>query len=220
LLGAALGKGGSVELDGLASPGAAIRLASATGGAQFTTADASGRWKVEAPPSGEPRVFALSMSDQGRVVQAAGFLFVGPDGVIARLKTGGGSEVVWPPAHGRLTPALDYDNQRAASLSGVASPGENLSVHVDGVERGQAAADSSGHFILALNQPLTPGTHDFDLAGGAGDARFSAEVDQPNLAPDTRFRAQQTPLGWRIDWTTPGGGPQTTLLFDRLGPPS
>ena len=26
-------------------------------------------------------------------------------------------------------------------------------------------------------------------------------------------RADRTPMGWRIDWMTPGGGVQTTLLI-------
>jgi hypothetical protein len=27
------------------------------------------------------------------------------------------------------------------------------------------------------------------------------------------YRATATPVGWRIDWITPGGGQQTTLLM-------
>ena len=73
-----------------------------------------------------------------------------------------------------MATTLDYDSQRAATLSGRAAPGETVTLRVDGVERGQAAADAERRFVLPLNQPLSAGAHDFELASPSGQAHLSA----------------------------------------------
>ena len=155
------------------------------------------------------------MSDNGRVLQAMEYLFVAPDGVVARLRAGGGTQA---PARGQAADlaglALDYDNQRAATLSGVAAPHETVTVRVDGVERSQGSADSAGRFVLAL-QPLAAGAHEFELMGVAQQIHFAAAVEAPAALGKATYAAQKTGQAWRIDWVTPGGGEQTTLI---LGP--
>lgn len=220
LVGVAPAGGGRIELAGVAAPGAAVRLSSASGLTEFARADHHGDWRLNIPPAPEPRLLSLAMSDHGRVVQAMGYLFVAPDGAVARLRAGGGSQMLSPAASGLPEPALDYDSQRAATFSGRLAPGEAVSLRVDGVERGQGAAGASGRFVLALNQPLAAGAHDFDLAEPSGDVRFSADIDAPARLDRALFSAARTALGWRIDWVTPGGGEQTTLLFERVGPAS
>jgi hypothetical protein len=208
---------GQLALSGEASPGAAVRLESSTGAAQFATADAKGDWRMTLAAWSEARLYALSMSDGGHVSPATGYLFVMPDGAVARLAAGGGSVVITPAANAHVSLALDYDNRAAATLSGAAAPLGNASLRVDGVERGQTTTDATGRFVLPLNQPLTPGAHDFDLAGGQGDVRFSATIAAP--APlRGPFAAAPIAGGWRVDWTTPGGGEQTTLVFEALAP--
>ncbi len=113
--------------------------------------------------------------------------------------------------------ALDYDNKFAATVSGFAAPGETVSLRVDGVERGQAAADQAGRFVVALSQPLTAGAHDFELVGPSGDVRFSAEIGAPTPPAGAPYAAQRQAAAWRVDWITPGGGEQTTLILDRTG---
>ncbi|HEY2710104.1 MAG TPA: hypothetical protein VGI95_18820 [Caulobacteraceae bacterium] len=206
--------GGRIQLFGSASPGAAVRLASPGGSAQFATADATGKWRVIMPPSAAPRLLGLSMSDGGQVVQALGYLFVAPDGLVVRLRVGGGTQA--PAMTKGLAPlALDFDNQRATTLSGMAGPREPVSLRVDGVERGQTTADSRGRFVLPLSQPLPAGSHDFDLVDATQEVRFSATVDAPQPLANMQYAAGRLGGGWRIDWITPGGGEQTTLI---LGP--
>ena len=207
---------GQLQLYGSATPGAVVRLSSPSGANQFATADADGVWRVTLAPSAEPRLLGLSMSDDGRVVQAVDFLFVVPDGSVVRLRAGGGTRAASPAKPGLAALALDYDNQRAATLSGVAGPNEAVTLRVDGVERGQASADSGGRFVLPLSQQLAAGSHDFDLAGAAQEARFTVSVNAPAPLGKARFAAARAGQGWRIDWLTLGGGEQTTLI---LGPP-
>ncbi len=57
-----------------------MRLTSPGAPAQFAVADPAGLWRVTIPASGQPRLFGLSMSAGGRVVQAMGYLFVAPGG--------------------------------------------------------------------------------------------------------------------------------------------
>jgi hypothetical protein len=215
LLGGATSSDGHVQLYGSAVPGAAVRLRSPSGAQQFTTTDARGVWRITLAPSPQPRLLGLSMSDNGQVVQALSFLFLAPDGAVARLKAGGGTQAAAPAKPGLAPLALDYDNQRAATLSGVAAPHETVTVRVDGVERSQATADSAGRFVLPLPQ-LTAGAHEFDLMGAAQEVRFSARIDTPAALATAPYAATRMGQGWRIDWRTPGGGGQTTLI---LGPP-
>jgi hypothetical protein len=214
LLGGGSAADGRLQLTGSAVPAAVVRLYSPGGAQQFATADEHGRWRFTLAASSQARLLSLSMSDNGRVVQAMEYLFVAPDGVVARLRSGGGTQA---PARGQVglaALALDYDNQRAATLSGVAGPHETVTVRVDGVERSQGAADSAGRFVLAL-QPLAAGAHEFDLMGVAQEIHFSANVGSPAPLGKATYTAQKTGQGWRIDWVTPGGGEQTTLI---LGP--
>jgi hypothetical protein len=214
LLGGAKAANGALQLYGSASSGAAVRLASPSGAQQFATADAAGVWRLTLPASAEPRLIGLSMSDKGQVVQAVGYLFIAPDGAVARLRTGGGSQASAPATSGLAALALDYDNQRAATLSGVGGPHETVIVRVDGVERSQARADAAGRFVAAL-QPLTAGPHEFVLMGAEQQIHFTATVDAPQALAAAPYAAARLGQGWRIDWRTPGGGVQTTLI---LGP--
>ena len=217
LTGANPARDGRVELLGRAAPGAAVRLSSPGAAAQFATADSAGQWRLTIPASGQPRLFGLSMSAGGRVVQAMGYLFVAP-GAIARLRVGGGAEALSRGPRSLAALALDYDNKGAATVSGFAQPGEAVGLRADGVERGQATADQNGRFVLSLSQPLTVGPHDFELTSPSGGVRFSAQIGATTPPPaGAPFAAQREGGAWRVDWITPGGGEQTTLVFDTAG---
>jgi hypothetical protein len=209
---------GGVDLVGKAPAGAVVRVASPTGAALFATADDKGEWRIALPAAAQPRLLGLSMSAGGRVVEAMGYLFVAPDGVVARLRAGGGSEVLAARAPGMVALALDYDTRKAATLSGAADAGEAEILRVDGVERGEATADNAGRFVLLLNEPLTAGSHDFDLAGAKTEVRFTASIGAAAQLANAPFVAGPVAQGWRIDWITPGGGEQTTLVLDALAP--
>ena len=97
-----------------------------------------------------------------------------------------------------------------------ALPHETVTVRVDGVERGEAAADATGRFVLPL-QPLTAGAHQFDVMGATQEVQFSATIDAPAARAQAPFAAARQGQGWRIDWRTPGGGEQTTLILGPAG---
>jgi hypothetical protein len=215
---ASLAQGGQIDLAGDAAPAAAVRLASPGGAAQFATADAQGRWTISLPASRAPRLFSLSMSLGGPLVQAMGYIFVAPDGRVALLREGGGTQALAPGRRGLMALALDSDARRAAALSGLAAPGEGVSLRVDGVERGTAVADKTGRFTLSLNEPLDPGAHAFDLVSNSGEAQFQVSVDAPAALAKGPFASGRQGRAWRVDWTMPGGGEQTTLVFDTSGP--
>jgi hypothetical protein len=210
---------GQTLLTGRASPAARVGLATPAGEARFTFADPAGVWRLTLPAMADAQLFGLSMASSGRVTQAQGYLFLAPDGAAARLRAGGGTESLTPDAGVLAATALDYDGQRAATLSGRAAAGETVTLRVDGVERGQAIAGANGRFVLPLNQPLDAGAHDFDLAASSGQAHLSAVIAPPARLAGARFRASRTPVGWRIDWPSPGGGEQTTLVIDAPEPP-
>jgi hypothetical protein len=207
---------GRLELQGSALPNATVRLQSPDGAKQLATADDQGVWSVVLSPSPQPRLLSLAMSDNGQVVQALGYLFLAPDGAVARLRSGGGTQASARGQTGLAALALDYDNQRAATLSGMAGPRETVTVRVDGVERGQATANGEGRFVVPL-QPLPAGAHLFDLLSTTQEAHFSAIINAPAALGRATYAAQRLGRGWRVDWMTPGGGEQTTLILAPSG---
>jgi hypothetical protein len=208
---------GGVQLTGRASPDARVRLATPGGAAIYADADGAGVWRINLPATAAPRLLGLSMSDHGRVVQAQGYLFLAPGGPAARLRAGGGTEVPGPAATQPTATALDYDNVLAATVSGRAPPRTTVSLTIDGVLRGEGVADAEGRLVAPLNQPLTAGTHDFALSAAGGESHLSAEISPPEPLAGAPFRAVHAAAGWRVDWMTPGGGEQSTLIVDPVG---
>ena len=111
--------------------------------------------------------------------------------------------------------ALDYDAKGAATVSGFAAPAETVELRVDGVERGQAVADQAGRFVALAHRAarrrrarLRPGRR------RRARARFSAAIGPASPVSGAPYAARREGGGWRIDWITPGGGEQTTLIFD------
>jgi hypothetical protein len=89
-----------------------------------------------------------------------------------------------------------------------------LRLVLDGQPGGEARADAQGRFSFALAAMLKPGDHELTIqsAGGRSDARFS--VSPPGPISGLPFRGQRQAGDWRIDWLTPAGGQQTTLIMD------
>ena len=78
-------------------------------------------------------------------------------------------------------------------------------------------ADAAGRFSVSLTHALTPGRHVMAAAEGDARAQTAFEASPPGPLPRAPFRASRQGQAWRIDWMTPGGGLQTTLLFDLTG---
>lgn len=209
--------GGLMLIEGLASAGAKVRLASPKGAAILTTADRDGKWRVSLSRSSEVRLLGLSMSEAGRVIQSEGYLAISPTGLAAQLRAGAGASVFINRLAGLRLLAVDYDRKGAAVVSGTGPGATPVTVFVDGVRRDQTTTDSRGRFTVALDEPLSPGVHELGVSGAGLQHGVSVPVTSLALPP-VSFDGEQIALGWRIDWVTPGGGVQTTILADPAAP--
>jgi hypothetical protein len=74
-------------------------------------------------------------------------------------------------------------------------------------------AGRDGRFNIAL-APLSAGRHQLAVAGGGQSATVSVLIAAAAPLTQAPFRAERGPGGWRVDWMTPAGGLQTSLLMD------
>jgi len=208
-------KGAMVRLEGSAAPGARVRIASPAGDAQFAQADAKGNWMANVTPAQPVNLYGLSMKDGERMAQAEGYVLVAADGAAAQLRGGAGAVALSPASKAPRILAIDYDRGGGAVVSGVAAPGMELALHVDRARRGEAKSDSRGRFVIPLAEPLKPGSHAFVVAGLGGEDVRQVDIGGPAHLTGGPYAGARTDFGWRVDWMTPGGGEQTTLLFER-----
>jgi hypothetical protein len=205
--------GGEAVLEGTAKPGARVRLGEPRGGETFAVADGSGRWRMRLPAPTAPKIFGLSMTMDGRLVQAQGYILLTPDGRAVLLRAGAGASAPGEPGSPRIA-AFDFDREGGAVVSGVATPNAALSVRVDGRPSGAGRSGADGRFNLALAQPITGGVHQIEIVGDA--FRSAVAVDARPAAPLAAgpFRAVASADGLRADWLTPGGGLQSTWILN------
>jgi hypothetical protein len=200
-------------LSGAAPPAALVRLGSPAGGAVLATADAAGRWSLRLPASPEARIFGLSAKSDGRQAQSQGYVLVTPQGPAALLRAGAGAVRL----DARPTPSLgavDFDRDGGVVISGLAPPASLVFLRLDQRQVAEARADAAGRYAIALNQPVAKGAHILEV-GGDGFAS-TGRVEMAPAAPlaSGPMRSQVTTGGLRIDWLTPGGGVQSTVLMD------
>ncbi|OYW29018.1 MAG: hypothetical protein B7Z44_06195 [Caulobacter sp. 12-67-6] len=212
ILGAERGPAGLV-LKGVGTPQASVRLGAPTGESVVGQIDASGGWSLAVPQTNGVGLYGLSMTRGGRTVQAEGYVMVTPEGELALLRAGAGA---WRLSPGSASPnilAIDVDQEGGAVISGVATPGAGLGVRVDRTPRAVGQAGEDGRFSLSLSEPVGPGSHDIQVSGEGGEQRITVTVSPAAPLISGPVRAQRVDVGWRIDWMTPGGGVQTTLII-------
>ncbi|MBO9558995.1 MAG: hypothetical protein J7515_10465 [Caulobacter sp.] len=210
----AIREGNTVTLSGQAEPSSSVRLGAPTGEALVGKADAAGAWRLVAPLAPEPRLYGLSMTMDGRTVQAQGYLMVAPNGSAVLLRAGAGAEVMGRSSLPPRVLAIDYDRSGGAVVSGVGTPGAGLGVRVDRATRGEGKVGEDGRFSISLDQPLTAGDHTIQVAGDGGEQQVVVEVSVPATPTNGPASSTLNGMGWRVDWMTPGGGLQTTQLLD------
>ena len=211
-----------VRLRGTASPGAAIHLASPDGSAISGTADRKGGWGLAAPAApagGVPRLYSLSELLGGRLVRAVGYVAVlpGPGPAAAILRPAASASVPASAGGARGVTSIDYDASGQTMVSGRAWPGETVRVSVDGREAGEDRADAVGGFSASLSRTLSPGPHVLSLTGQRLRASAAFEAVRTTRITSPPYDARRTDGSWRIDWVTPGGGVQSTVLLDARG---
>lgn len=211
--------GAGVVVSGRASPGARIRLASPDGGEFTTAAGADGAWRLALPAATVPRMFAVSAEAHGRLLRAEGALVVLPPPATPAVLARAGYAALPVSAAAVSAPvivALDIDAGGSSAVGGLAAPNSRVELSVDGQASDVDLADAGGRFALSgpRAQPLRPGRHRFSVSGAQGSASAMATLSP--LAPlgGAAMRASLTPEGWRLDWTVPGGGVQSTLVLD------
>lgn len=207
-----LGQGG-IAIAGVAAPGSRVRLGEPTGELRYGVTDKAGLWTVVVPRGPDLRLFGIAMTVNNRSIQAEGYLAVAPDGRAALLRAGAGALVLSPQSRRPLILSLDFDRDGAAMISGVGTVNADIGLRLDRTAAGGTAVDRQGRYSFALSRPITPATHELEISGEGGEDVVVVATGRP-AALDRPFRASRLPNAWRIDWMTPGGGAQTTLLFD------
>jgi hypothetical protein len=204
-------QGDTLTVSGHATAGARVRLATPAGAASELTADDKGRWTLVMPAAAEPRIYGLSMTGAGRQVQGQGYLLTAPGGVAALLRAGAGAIRLDPQPTAQIG-AVDFDRDGEAVVSGSAPIDAALSVQVDGRQALDGRADDAGRYSLALPKELAAGAHRIEVLGDGFDSVVTVEIAGPQPLVGGPLRSQLTTGGVRIDWLTPGGGVQSTLL--------
>jgi hypothetical protein len=157
-----------------------------------------------------PRIYGLSVTVKGRTAQAQGYVLVSPRGRAALLRGGAAAWRIDQPSGSGLR-SLDYDRAGGAAISAAAPVHANVQVRLDGRQVAGGRADAGGRFEVALPEPVRPGVHRLQLVGDGFTDSVTVDVTPP-LAQGP-LRSQFTAAGLRADWTTPGGGVQSTILF-------
>ena len=211
--------GGGVVLSGRSGPQVRVRLSSPPPNsvAYGATARDDGVWSIATPDSPDVALFGIAEELVGRDVQSEGYVAVlprpGPAGAL--LRAGGGAAVlVNTITAGVRIAAVDYDGSGAAVVSGLARPGGVARLVIDGAAAGEARVGERGRFSISLASGLKPGDHEarVDCADQSVTVKFA--LDHPRTISGLPYHGERTSAGWRIDWLTPGGGEQTTLIFD------
>jgi hypothetical protein len=212
VLDVARGPDGVLTLSGSAAPSSTVRLVSPAGAKMEAAADGSGRWRTPLGPVSEPALYGLSAESDGVRIQAEGYVAILPGApTVALLRAGAGAQVLGDRT-GLHILAVDLDNGGAVAVSGRAPAGATVRVLIDGVQAMQAAPGADGRFTITLPKALLPGQHEIQAMTAA--AAVSTRIALGPIIPpaDGPYRISAIGGGWRLDWITPGGGLQTTLL--------
>jgi len=208
---------GAVVLTGTGQPGSRIRLASPDGSAIGATASTAGAWSLTVSPADAPRLYSLSSDTAGRLLRARGYVAAlpAPGPAAAMLAPGEGAQAFgWPSAGGVNIRAVDFDSSGAAVASGSAPADDAVRLRLDGADAGEDQADAKGDYSVSMSRSLTRGQHTIaaHTAHGSASATLDMRPGAPIAAPP--LAAERVGGAWRLDWTPPGGGVQTTVLFD------
>ena len=212
------GADGVTALSGSGGAGATVHLASPDGSALVTSIDRSGGWSLTLPAARTPRLYSVSEQIGGRLTRARGYLAVLPSPAPAAVVLRPATAAAPIGSGSRLSvSAIDFDSSGAAVVSGRSRPGEMVRLRLDGAEAGEDRADAAGMYGVALPQALKPGPHVLTAVVGNLHASASLVVEPRAPIPSGPFAASRLAGAWRIDWVTPGGGIQSTVVFDPRG---
>jgi hypothetical protein len=207
---------GDVEIVGRAHRNARVRLTSPDGSSLAAVTDSRGAFSVDVPRPQAVRLFGLAEDVSGRLVRGVGYLAVvpSPGQAAVVLRAGTGAEALGAPSGAPKVTAVDFDVSGLTVVSGLARPGLALKLAVDGASAVETRTNSQGRFTLILTTALKAGQHDLAVQSPLGQDAARFRVSPAGPISGLPFRGLRQPDGWRIDWLTPAGGEQTTLVID------
>ena len=196
---------GGLVFAGQAEPGTRVVLRSDSGPAHAAAADDQGRFEIRMiAPAGD-----LLLRPETQVGQDAApaperlLILAGGRGPVAILRAGGATQRLdRAPALG----AVDSDGRMRLVSGRSALAGAPIDLQAGG-ESGRVTPDASGRWSLVLTPSAGPdeirvGGRAFIWPGeGVGRAGAGTQVERAGA-------------GWRVVWSAPGGGRQTTWLPD------
>jgi hypothetical protein len=211
---------------GLAAKGARVRLSSPDGLAFGTTANDRGDWQIELPrgPQQQAMLFGLSEDIEGRIIQGEGYVALLPDlrVPVVLLRAGTGAQTLVKSSSFDITTA-DFDGAGGMSISGFAPAGKSIRASVNGASvNGAMVSDAlvgtDGRFTLGLIGSARSGKRTINLSIGNSSLTFIVDISPHKLKAGSLSDTTRLVDGWRIDWTTPSGGVQTTFIqFPEVG---
>jgi hypothetical protein len=208
--------GDQVMVTGRGQPNSRLRLQTPDGQAFGGTSGADGAWTMPAPAPDGPRLYAVAEEVGGRIVRAEGYLAALPSGrPAAILRAGLGAQALGAAANRLQFGAVDYDSAGWAYVSGMAPPLAILRLQIDGQPPLDLKADSEGRFSQPLKPAeLAPGSHHLAVVSANQTAKADIAVSPTSPISGSPYQGRRQGAAWRIDWRTPGGGMQTSLILD------
>lgn len=167
-------------------------------------------------PATAPQVFGLSAALDNRTVQSDGYVLVTPSGQVALLRAGGASmRIDRPPGSGFRV--IDFDRGGGLQVSAVVAPGATVILRLDGRQAAQGHADATGLYVADLptargSSDIATSLHHLQIYGDGFSDDVRLQLAAPAPLVQGPMRSQLTGAGLRIDWMTPGGGVQSTIL--------
>ena len=209
--------GAGVSLSGSAAAGAKVRLATPQGQAMFADADGHGRWTIDLGADAAPRIFGLSATARGHQTQAEGYVLVTPSGQAALLRAGAGARRI-DELRGTGLRAIDFDRGGGVEVSARVPAGATVILRLDGRQVAQGRADAAGRYDAGLpttgsTLPVRPGFHQVQVFGDGFSDTVGFQLSPAQPLAQGPLRSQLTSAGLRVDWMTPGGGVQSTILI-------
>jgi hypothetical protein len=191
-------------------------MASPDGTAFTATTDSRGAFSLAVPAPTAVTLFGLSETGAGRPIQGEGYvaLLPTPGRPAALLRAGVGAQAAGAGAVGPAVTAIDFDASGDTVVSGFARPGQPIRLAVDGTAGGEVHADAQGRFSFTLAEPLKPGDHAVVVQSQAGQASARFTIGPATPISGLPYSGRRVANGWRVDWLTPSGGEQTTLIMD------